>query len=259
MDQSIEHFHEHGWMRVRGGISQATAAAMREAVWHLLAESGVKRNRLETWTAERPSHMQRLKRHAAFAWSPSDGLSEVIARLLGRSYDPPEHWGAPFIAFPRDERWSIPAKGWHIDANYRSPLEPPRGVKTLALFGDVAPRAGATLVVAGSHRLVAKWFAEAPPPPEARSAELRRSLLAHPYIGDLHRPGDASARIARFLRREEHEDGLTLYVAELIGRAGDVFVMHPLVMHAAAPNSGAEPRFMVSGGVTTDLWGWQAE
>jgi ectoine hydroxylase-related dioxygenase (phytanoyl-CoA dioxygenase family) len=231
---------------------------MREAVWALLAEIGIRHGRPETWTVERPSQLQRLKRDPVFAWSASSELRKVIAHLLERSYDTPEHWGALFIAFPSAEPWGIPAKGWHIDANYRSPLRPPRGLKTLALFGDVAPRAGATQVVAASHRLVASWFEGNPPPAGADSAELRGLLRAHPYIRDLHRPGEPSTRIARFTSREESEDRLSLQVVELAGAEGDVFVMHPLVMHAAAPNNGTEPRFMLSGGVTTDMWGWQA-
>jgi hypothetical protein len=30
-------------------------------------------------------------------------------------------------------------------------------------------------------------------------------------------------------------------------------------MHGAAPNAGSVPRFMLSGGVTADMWGWQAK
>jgi ectoine hydroxylase-related dioxygenase (phytanoyl-CoA dioxygenase family) len=43
----------------------------------------------------------------------------------------------------------------------------------------------------------------------------------------------------------------------LTGSAGDVFLLHPLTMHAAAPNAGSAPRIILSGGVTSDMWGWQ--
>ena len=84
----------------------------------------------------------------------------------------------------------MPVRGWHVDANYTSQLWPPKGVQTHALFGDIAPRSGATQILSGSHRLIHKWFKDNPPPAGARSAEMRRSLRMHPYIRDLHTEGD---------------------------------------------------------------------
>ena len=64
-------------------------------------------------------------------------------------------------------------------------------------------------------------------------------------------------RIERFMGRVEDLDGIPLQVVEATGNAGDVILVHPLVMHVAAPNNAAQPRFMMSGGVTTDSWGWK--
>ena len=90
----------------------------------------------------------------------------------------------------------------------------------------------------------------------ARSAEMRRLLQKQPYVRDLRSPGDDGERIKRFMRGVEDADGIPLQVVEATGDAGDVILVHPLVMHVAAPNTAAEPRFMISGGVTTDMWGW---
>ncbi len=119
------------------------------------------------------------------------------------------------------------------------------------------PRGGGTQIVGGSHRLVHRWFEQNPPPPGARSADMRKLLLADPYIRDLHEPGDRDARIARFMDRTEEVDGIPLRIVETTGAAGDIFLLHPLVMHVAAPNNAAEPRFLLSGGITTDDWGWR--
>jgi len=246
-------------MRIPRAFSAEAAAAMRDAVWEVLAESGIDRDRRKSWAVERPAHLQRLKSHAAFRAVGSEPVLAAIGDLLETSeWSLPDNWGAAFVAMPGSADWAIPASGWHIDANYRSPLSPPGGVKSFALFGNVAPRAGGTLLVSGSHRLVHRWFADNPPPPEARSADLRKLLLAHPYIRDLHTPGDPEERIARFMERAEVVDGIALQVVETTGEAGDVILKHPLVMHVAAPNVGCEPRFLLSGGVTTDGWGWGA-
>jgi hypothetical protein len=256
-DESIAHFRAHGWMRVPGAFDADAAAAMRNAVWDLLATAGIERDRPASWTVERPAHLQRLKGDPVFDAVGSAALFAAIDAVLeGRPYDKPRDWGAAFIAFPTGAPWGVPTRGWHIDANYMSPLWPARGVKTFALLGDVVPHGGGTLLVGGSHRLVHEWFRDNPPPPGARSADMRRLLLAHPYIRDLHGEGGADARSARFMDRDETIDGVTLRVTETVGAAGDVFLVHPLVMHVAAANEATAPRFLLSGGITTDMWGW---
>ena len=45
--------------------------------------------------------------------------------------------------------------------------------------------------------------------------------------------------------------GIPLQVVENTGAAGDVILLHPLVLHVAAPNAGTEPRFLLSGGIDT--------
>lgn len=256
-DETLEHFRAHGWMRVHEAFDSAAAAAMRDVVWGSLAELGVLRDRPSTWTIERPTKLQKLKEHPAFNAVGSPRLLRAIDAVLEtQSYETPKRWGAIFAAFPGKDRWGVPASGWHIDANYTSQLWPPKGVQTHALFGDVAPRSGATQILSGSHRLIHRWFKENPPPAGARSAEMRRLLLGHPYIRDLHAEGDPDRRIARFSARMEEVDGIPLQVVENTGEAGDVILLHPLTLHVAAPNNGAAPRFLLSGGVTTDMHGW---
>jgi len=113
------------------------------------------------------------------------------------------------------------------------------------MFGDVAPRSGGMLIVSGSHRLVHRWFLEHPARHGARSAELRKSVLSHPYLHDLCTSGNDPARSERFLRVEE-VDGIPLQVLENTATAGDVILMHPLLLHAPpAAHLGDAPRFLL--------------
>jgi len=244
-------------MRVHGAFDGAAAAAMREVVWDGLAEAGVLRDEPSTWTIERPTKLQKLKDHPAFDAVGGERLLRAIDALLHtRSYEKPKRWGAVFVAFPSKDAWCVPASGWHIDASYTSQLWPPKGVQIHALFGDVAPRGGGSLILSGSHRLIHKWFQDSPPPPATRSADMRRLLRAHPYIRDLHTDGDRDARVARFVDNVEAVDGIPLQVVENTGTAGDVVLLHPLTLHVAAPNNGIAPRFLLSGSITTDMHGW---
>ncbi len=256
-DQTLEHFRLHGWMRVHQAFSADDAARMRDVVWAGLEGAGVRRDAPSTWTIERPARLQNLKGDPAFEAVGSERLLGAIDALLEtRSYDRPKTWGALFIAFPSEGEWEVPASGWHTDANYRSQLWPPKGVQIHSLFGDILPRSGATLLLSGSHRLIHRWFKENPPPAEARSADMRKLSLGHPYIRDLHTDGDLAERIRRFMDRADDVDGVPLQVIENTGAAGDVVLLHPLLMHVASRNTGIAPRFLLSGGVTTDMSGW---
>jgi ectoine hydroxylase-related dioxygenase (phytanoyl-CoA dioxygenase family) len=248
--ETFEHFCVHGWMRVRAAFSAAEAAAMRAAAWGALANVGIRQSDPSTWTRERPAHLQHVKDDPAFRAVGSVRLLATIdAALGGHAYEPPRHWGALFLAFPSTHPWHVPARGWHADANYLSALSPPAGVRTHALFGDVAARAGGTLIVSGSHRLVHTYFKDNPPPPGARGADYRQRLHGHPYIRDLHTAGDTNERAARFIDRAEEHGGISLQVVENTGEAGDVILLHPLVLHVATPNASQAPRFLLSGGV----------
>jgi ectoine hydroxylase-related dioxygenase (phytanoyl-CoA dioxygenase family) len=206
---------------------------------------------------ERPPHLQGVRREPVFQRIGGDRLLAVIDAILeGTPWSPPKDWGSTFLAFPTIQTWQIPTRGWHVDASYTSPLTPVRGVKVFALFGDVRERGGGTLMLSGSHRLIHHWFKHNPPPRRISGAQARTMLAEIPYIGDLHTSGTGEQRISRFMGSVEKVEGIPLQVVEACGAAGDVFLVHPLLLHVASPNSSSAPRFMLSGGVTTDLWGW---
>ena len=245
-----EHFAVHGWMRVRAAFTTDEAGAMRAATWRALAAAGIREGDPYTWTKERPEYLQHVRSDPAFRAVGSARLLEAIDAVLhGQAYGTPKNWGSPFVAFPSKHAWTVPSAGWHVDANYLSALSPPDGIRIHALFGDVAPRAGGTLIVSGSHRLVHKYFMDNPAPAGARGADYRKLLQAHPYFRDLHTAGDAGARAARFVDRAEEHDSIVLQVVENTGAAGDVLLLHPLLLHVATSNNGHEPRFLLSGGV----------
>jgi hypothetical protein len=252
----LDHFRTHGWARLEGAFNAAEAATMREAVWRVLARRGIQRDNPGTWREERPGHLQALKDDPVFwtAWGERT-IAAIDEVMDGEAWRMPRSPGAHFIAFPNGAEWNIPSSGWHIDANYLSALAPPAGARLFALFGDVEPHAGGTLMVSGSHRLVHKWFTDHPPPSDTRGAEFRKLLQAHPYVRDLHTPGGRKERMVRFMGNVEEADGIPLQVVENTGAAGDVILIHPLTLHVAAPNSGSEPRFLLSGGVDTSaMW-----
>jgi hypothetical protein len=221
---------------------------MRDVVWQALAATGTMRDDPTTWQVERPCHLQHLKSDPAFRAVGSERTLTAIEEVLGgQPWRRPSDWGAFFIVFPTGRPWNVPSDGWHIDADYLGPLEPPKGVKVHAMFGDVGPRAGGVNIINASHRLVHRWFVDHPPRPGARGAELRKAVHAHPYLRALCTPGGAAGRTERFHERAEEIDGLPLQVLENTADAGDVILMHPLLLHAPpSAHCGSAPRFLLN-------------
>jgi len=107
-------------------------------------------------------------------------------------------------------------------------------------------------VVAGSHRLVAAALSADPPSPGARPAATRASVMRScDYLRALGTngrgdPATEAARIARFVDREELALGCPVQVRELTADPGDVFLIHPLLLHTRPTNAGTEPRFLLN-------------
>jgi ectoine hydroxylase-related dioxygenase (phytanoyl-CoA dioxygenase family) len=105
------------------------------------------------------------------------------------------------------------------------------------LFGcldDVGPGGGATVAVAGSHRLVneAGRF--------LRARDLRNALKGEPFFSDLWagRGGEGGV-----LPRATIGD-VPVEVVELTGAPGDVWLTDLRVLHTGAPNGADRPRMM---------------
>ncbi len=130
---------------------------------------GIMRDDPKTWLNETPSHLQSLKGADVFKAIGSDRTLGAIDDIVGAG-----RWSRP----PTGARTSCcsrrvdrgPCRGTPGTSITTTPRRSRRvdGLKVHSMFGDVAPRAGGMTIVAGSHHLVARHFAEHPPRPERR-------------------------------------------------------------------------------------------
>lgn len=257
LDRSdLEHFQTFGWLRVPGAFTADAAAAMRGVIWNALGTVGIIQYDPSTWTKTRPEHLQHLKRDPVFRAVGTDRTIEAIKQLLsGQDLPMPKNWGAFFLHFPTGGEWTVPSAGWHMDGDYTGQISPPCGLLIHAMLTEVGPRCGGMNILSASHRLVQKWFTKNAPTPGTRSAQLRKSLQRHPYLRDLCTAGDSAARIARFHDRVEEIDGIPLQVVENTASAGDLILMHSLLLHAVpAAHLGQQPRFLLSTSVQQPYW-----
>lgn len=254
----LEHFRLYGWVRIPAAFSAEAAASMCDVIWAALAQTGIHRGDRSTWTTARPEHLQHLKSDPVFQEVGSERTIAAIDEVYeGQPWERPRDWGAFFLQFPTGAEWNVPHSAWHLDGDYLGSLSPACGVKVHAMLTDVGPRGGGVNILSGSHRLVHQWFQKHPPAPGTRAAQLRKSLERHPYFRELCTPGHPAARIARFHQRVEQVDGIPLQVLENTASAGDVILMHTLLLHAGAPAAhlGTQPRFLLNQDLVQPYWG----
>jgi hypothetical protein len=116
----------------------------------------------------------------------------------------------------------------------------------------VAPHAGGTLVACGTHRLIDALRRREGPAWAGRSVEVRRRLRAEvPWLADLASLRAGEDREARFMSEVTPFAGAPLQVVELAGEPGDVYVMHPWLLHAPAANCGSLPRLVLTERIRT--------
>ncbi|MCD0505706.1 phytanoyl-CoA dioxygenase family protein [Bordetella petrii] len=144
-------------------------------------------------------------------------LADAITALAGRvpSSVQEAQW---LLSPPRQGDWTLQGLNWHVDIS-AGPRAPLPGIQAFFLVDDVAPRGGATLALAGSHRVDAQ---------RAEPAGSLRGLLK------------ASADLPRDLRARG------LDILEMSGQAGDVFLMDMRVLHTPSVNTTKQMRMMAT-------------
>jgi GT2 family glycosyltransferase len=239
----LDQFDRDGFVRVRAGFDGADAMADR--LWEHLARRGIDRNDTATWPSGKAHHLQKLLREPVFMPIGGPATTAAIDDLLGPGrWVRPEHWGEFLVNFPEPRRqWIVPTL-WHSDAAYTDPLKPPLGVMVFSFLNRVDARGGGTLLLAGSHRLVARFAADRPSLSSEKTPNIRRAFYqSHPWLSALvANDGDRSS----FERFTEEADvgGVPARVVELTGDPGDIVISHPLIAHCVSPNCARQPRFM---------------
>jgi hypothetical protein len=245
-------FDELGFVRLRDVFSDDEAADMRRVVWdELETRYGIVEDDRSTWNVPVLTGMKTTKKHAAFRPIGGPSLRDALDELLGAGRCAfPTNWGQVLVTFPQPgAEWKVPATLWHVDWFYANAPTPVLGVKALAFFGDVVPQGGGTLVVSGSHRVAERFLAETTLDAcgdfRACRLEFMTYIQRDPWFRALTQTDDPDPhRNGRFMDSDHDADGLPVRVVELTGSPGDVVLMHPWVLHHAAPNTASYPRMM---------------
>ncbi|HEX3390306.1 MAG TPA: phytanoyl-CoA dioxygenase family protein [Streptosporangiaceae bacterium] len=227
-DDEISAFLADGYVAVRAAVPAPVIAAIQDAIWAELSGQGVARDDASTWTA--PVVRIPCPEGGAFAQAATMAmLQEACDQLIGarRWWRRPGIGGSIPVRFPSE---ADPGDaGWHIEASYEDGGQwrvnagsRARGLLALYLLTDVDPDGAPTRLRPGSHRDVPPLLA---PAGEAGMEWLPAAQQA--ARASAHRP-----------------------TALATGRAGDVFLCHPFLVHAASwPHRGRRPRMIAQPGV----------
>jgi len=248
-EQRLE-FEERGILRLGGAVDARVAGELREEVLAWVAARGLAPGSPAPGFAVTPSRTAAVANAHGFAEIWGSGVIAAIEDLLGAgTWHLPKHAGQLLaMTYPRHgETWELPCKSWHLD--YRAPgaLHGIPGCQLFLCVDRVESGAGGTLVAAGTPRIVDSIRRRRGPNWAGSSADVRGTLRREvPWFADLCalRPGED--RIERFMRRSTDFAGGSLQVVELTGEPGDVWLMHPWMLHDAAPNCGARPRLVLT-------------
>ncbi|MFE1176206.1 phytanoyl-CoA dioxygenase family protein [Streptomyces sp. NPDC058773] len=222
-DAALSAFVEQGFLHVEGAFPPEVAAECREIMWRdLPGEPGDP----ATWKDP-------VVRLGNYGQEPF--RTAVNTPRLRAAYDAlagPGRWaprgdlGTFPVRFPSDD--APGDDGWHIDASF--PGDDPadflsyrvnaaskgRWLLMLFLMSDVGDDDAPTRLRVGSHLDVAALLG-----PEGEAGLSFMDLARRAVPATEHRP-----------------------LALATGRAGDVFLCHPFLVHAAQPHRGTEPRFL---------------
>ncbi len=231
----VEHFLDKGFVVIRGCFSRAAAAEFTAPLWQRLGYAEHDPSTWERPTVHLPSRRRLdVRRFAPRAW---DAVCDLVGGSERIAADRPYVWDDAFIVNlwqDADRPWapaSAASPGWHKDGDFfRHFLDSPeQGLLTLVLWSDVRHQGGATFVAADSVGPVARLLADNP----------RGVYPLRPAAGEGGDPdavlipyGDLIAQCQDFV--------------EATGEVGDVYLLHPYILHAKSQNTLRVPRFITN-------------
>jgi hypothetical protein len=240
-------FEANGVVRFQGAFSAQQAAAMREAVWrHAERQAGLRPADPASWAGSPVLNWQGLKRNPAFRpLVDNQSVSDAMDVIFGAGGWQRPRLGAQILfSLPEQGPWVLP-DAWHMDCGFDQATWPVRSVKLFGFFGEFGPRAGGTMLLPGTHRLVERYREGLPTPPGAGKESWLPFMRHHPWLARLLDGADLPDHGRQLVGAAGEIDGVPVQVVELTGSPGDVVVTHLHVFHARSPNTGIVPRLML--------------
>jgi hypothetical protein len=244
-------FDKWGYLRVPGAFEESNSLRMQEWLWVRMREvHGIEKSDPATWNVPWPgTHVTEKQSGLSPARMATTAFQSTADAVLGaNAWRLPKEWSGALISFPKpdDAPWTVIADGWHWDTDVAAHLDGPQSLFTFAVFSHIEPQGGGTLLLAGSHHLLNRFFTAMTPAEQAAKMKKHREQFhrSSPYLAALtgKAPFDGD-RIARFMAEADDND-VAVQVVEVTGQPGDAFLCHPSLLHAVSANRRRVPRLM---------------
>eukprot|EP01035_Chromulina_nebulosa_P019783 gene19783-25723_t len=209
----IKQFKELGYLLIKNAVTDRTANDCRNIVWDRIEDlHSINRYDSNTWTHSKIAVGESFGKELGYPWDQvfSPRLLQGINELCGEVN---ESFGAGWwtMSFPTDsEKEKVNEGSWHIDGHgiVRYPYSSEIGLTLLMYFSNVKPNYGGTIVAEGSHIYAIRNLIE------CGLRGCKTSLLHTSVFEHLH----------LFNKKE------------LTGNIGDVFIIHPYLLHVRGVN-----------------------
>jgi hypothetical protein len=221
----IESFARDGFVKLPGAVPRGVADACTDLLWEA---TGLDPHDPSTW-AEPVYWVGGMSQPPFVQAMNSMVVLDACEALAGPGrWKPRDSMGSFPLRFPHDDEPD--GLGWHVEGSYTPAGETSywtnvrsrdRALLALYLFTDVEMDDGPTRIRVGSHLAV---------PP-----------VLEPY-GEEGAAGPTFAAV--LVAATEHCE-----VGYATGSAGDVYLCHPFLVHAAQANHGSRPRFIGQPGI----------
>lgn len=246
-----QEFEIQGFIRVEAGLDADYATTLNDAVWSWLRSlHGILRHDHGSWKVKAPwIGLKDFKEERVFDRLNDQPFTAAIEELLGTGcWAHPANWGGFLVKFPDTEpgSWRVPSDFWHVDFHYTNDPSALFGLRVFIYLSDVISHGGATLVVERSHQLVREFVGNLSERSLSKGfgAVRDRFNVSDPWLIRLTDASDRAPDRNKWSMTPATIRGVDVKVSELVGQCGDVYLMHPWLVHNASPNASAQPRFM---------------
>lgn len=224
-----DHFLEHGWIKLSNCFTQEQSDKVTATVWTRL---GMDPNDKSTWHTLR-TNMPAHNHFEAAAFAPKAWAA--IGELLGgedKISDKNREWGDGLIvnlgSKEGEGKETDPRelKEWHVDGDFFVHFldSPEQGLLVIPLFTDILPGGGGTMICPDAIPVMARHLKEHP-----EGVSPRMTPRAENPTWEPENNLDFFNNVVKGMPRESF--------VEVTGKVGDVFLLHPLMLHAASSNS----------------------
>ncbi|KAJ7139236.1 hypothetical protein C8R44DRAFT_693677 [Mycena epipterygia] len=226
------HFLEHGFLHLRQCFSRQASDAFTANLWTRLDMSP---NDKSTWHNERinmPSHnsVRTVSEFAPKAWG-------AICELLGGEdciTDSAKVWKDNFIVnLGKEGEAGVSFReldNWHVDGDFFVHFldSPEQALLVIPLFSDIAPGGGGTVICTDGIGVIARHLYENL---NGVTPWMHPRGTPEPPAG----PGQLGEFFTSIVRNPELTSDASFH--EMTGAVGDVYLLHPLMLHSASKNA----------------------